>query len=488
MNISPEFLPVLVLAFGALLLFLQDVLLEDVTLSRLISIALLLCTTVLSLLLIQSHSHAYIAGDSFLFDSFSQIFGVVFSLSALLVVLTDSQFLKRLSSPFEFYVLVVLATLGMYFVAASTNLIALFVAFEMSTVATYAMTLFDKNNPHSAEAAIKFFVVGALSAGIILYAISLVYLATGSIDLKPSFALISPSASRLLAIGFVLLIVGFGFKVAAVPFHLWLPDTYDGAPYATTTYLASASKVMGFAALLKIFLTMGPSVQALSHLEWRVLFAALSIVTMSVGNLAALVQTRVKRMLAYSSISQSGYILIGLALASSFSYAVLIYFVLSYAVSKAGSFIVADYFETKFGASTFDDYAWLGRVAPLSAFSMSIFLLSLAGIPPLSVFVAKFFMFYAAVKAGGAWIWLAVAGVLNSALSLYYYARLIKNMYMGVANKQPREQAFQESISHVVPIAISLALTIALGLAEAPILGASQHAINSLYQQILTHP
>ncbi|PSN89761.1 hypothetical protein B9P99_05370 [Candidatus Marsarchaeota G1 archaeon OSP_B] len=251
MNISPEFLPVLVLAFGALLLFLQDVLLEDVTLSRLISIALLLCTTVLSLLLIQSHSHAYIAGDSFLFDSFSQIFGVVFSLSALLVVLTDSQFLKRLSSPFEFYVLVVLATLGMYFVAASTNLIALFVAFEMSTVATYAMTLFDKNNPHSAEAAIKFFVVGALSAGIILYAISLVYLATGSIDLKPSFALISPSASRLLAIGFVLLIVGFGFKVAAVPFHLWLPDTYDGAPYATTTYLASASKVMGFAALFK---------------------------------------------------------------------------------------------------------------------------------------------------------------------------------------------------------------------------------------------
>jgi proton-translocating NADH-quinone oxidoreductase chain N len=472
--------PIIVLIVGILAVFIQDLSRENNRANRLYAIASLLASMLLSLYLSQMGDATTFGGGSFAFNTYTYFYGTVFSLSALLVVLASNRFLSSLESPFEFNVLVLVATLGMFLVAASTNLVSLFVAFEMATVATYGMTAYAKDKKTSAEAAIKFFVVGAVSAGIILYSISLIYMATGTIAIT-SFFTVAQGSTRLLSVAFILLIAGFGFKIAAVPFHMWLPDTYDGAPYPTTTYLASASKIMGFAALTKIFLVMGPAVEAQTALNWQIAFGVLSLLTMTLGNLAALVQTDIKRMLAYSSISQSGYIIMGLALGSAFSYTIILYFVLVYAISKIGSFIVAEFFDAQYGARSISDYSWLAKKSPFSAFSLTIFFLSLAGIPPLAVFVAKFFMFYAAVQVGGLWIGLAVAGVLNSALSLYYYARVIKNMYLGVEGvPQAAQFKITENKNYAIPVLIALALTVALGLAEGPIIQLARYAVASV--------
>jgi proton-translocating NADH-quinone oxidoreductase chain N len=479
--------PIIALVVGVLAIFVQDLSKENNRANRLYTVVSLLASLFLSLYLAQLGDSTTFGGGSFAFNTYTYFYGTVFSLSALLVVLASNRFLSSRDSPFEFNVLVLVATLGMFLVASATNLVSLFVAFEMATVATYGMTAYAKDKKSSAEAAIKFFVVGAISAGIILYAISLIYLATGTINITP-FLTVARGSQRLLAVAFILLIAGFGFKVAAVPFHMWLPDTYDGAPYPTTTYLASASKIMGFAALTKIFLVMGPAVELQTALNWQIAFGVLSLLTMTLGNLAALVQTDIKRMLAYSSVSQSGYIIMGLGLGSTFSYTVILYFVLAYAISKIGSFIVAEFFDTEYGAKSISDYSWLARRSPFSAFSLTIFFLSLAGIPPLAVFVAKFFMFYAAVQVGGLWIGLAVAGVLNSALSLYYYARVIKNMYLG-ADGSPQTEQFKiiENKNYAIPVFIALALTVALGLAEGPVIQLARYAVASVSFVGITH-
>jgi NADH-quinone oxidoreductase subunit N len=477
--VSLDYSPLIVLAAGIVAVFTQDLVKENSKATITITGVALAAVTILSTLLVESHIRLTIGGV-FVFNSYSFFFTAIFSASALLVCLQSSTYADTRVSPFEYYALILGATLAMSFVAAATNLIALFTMFEAATVATYALTSYSKANKASAEAAIKFFVIGAVSSGIILYGISLLYISTGSLDLSAITAYIH-GGSQLLSVAFILLIAGFGFKVAAVPFHTWLPDTYEGAPYPTTSFLSSASKVMGFAALIKIFYYMGPSLEAAAGLDWRLIFAALAILTMTLGNLAALVQTNFKRLLAYSSISQSGYMLIGLALGSDYAYAVLLYFALAYVFSKVGSFIVADHFESTYKSKTVSDYAWLGRRSPIASFSLAIFLLSLAGIPPLAVFVAKFFMFYAAVQAGGAWIWLSVAGVLNSALSLYYYARVIKNMYLGVEGDQPpADNHTRETWAYLTPIVICLLLTVLLGVFEGPVIHAAHVAIESL--------
>jgi NADH-quinone oxidoreductase subunit N len=483
LNLYTELLglsPVGVLVLAQIVLFVQDLVKEGKRLSQYISAAALAVSCLLSVYLASSGNTVSFANSTFVFNSLAYYFGVIFSLSALLVMLSAGSFLSRAEYAFEFSSLAILGVLGSFFVASSTNLVALFVVFEMATTATYGMVAYARRSKLSAEAAIKYFVVGAVSAGIIIYGISLIYIATGSVSISSVFSVASQS-SQLLDVGVILLIVGFGFKIAAFPFHMWLPDTYEGAPYPATTYLASVSKVMGFAALVRIFLVMGPAIYALGGLNWEVIFGLLSILTMTFGNLAALVQTSMKRMLAYSSIAMSGYMLIGLALGTSFSYAVLLYFMLTYAIAKAGSFIVAQFFESEHNAKSIDDYAWLARKSPLSAFSLTIMLLSLAGIPPLSVFVAKFFIFYASVQVGGYWILLAIAGVLNSALSLYYYARVIKNMYIGLAGESPPPQGARlERIGYMIPILTCLVLTIALGLGEGTVIAVAKHAVTTL--------
>lgn len=472
--------PLVALVVAAGVIMLQDVAHPSLRLSGSIAAAGAAASLILSVYLAPLGLHFAFGSYSFEFTSFTYYFGVVFSASCLLVIFASNYLVRENQSQVEYYLLILAATIGMYLVAAASNLVSLFVSFELATVATYGMTAYSKTRRASGEAAIKYFVIGALSAGIILYAISLIYVSTGTInitsDLHPAQGL-----APMLSVAFLLLIAGFGFKVAAVPFHLWLPDTYDGAPYPTTAYLSAASKVMGFAALVRVFLVMGPAVQAATGLNIPLVFGVLALLTMTFGNLAALVQTRVKRMLAYSSIAQSGYILIGLALADKFSYSVLLYFTLAYAISKIGSFIAAGFFSQEYGAETLDEYSLLAKSSPMTAFAFSVLLLSLAGIPPLSVFVAKFFMFYAAVRVGGVWIALAVAGVLNSALSLYYYAKVIKNLYIGATqDSKPVLDHVLEKWMYLVPVVAALVVTIGLGLTEAPVIALASKAVSSI--------
>lgn len=471
--------PIIALVGGMAAVFTQELVRESSKIASAIACTVLALVSATSALLVGAHVGFSLAG-AFRYDQYAFFFTAVFSASALLAAIQSYSYSDARDNPFEFYALMLGATTAMSLVAAAQNLIALFVAFEAATVSTYALTAYSKRSRPSAEAAIKFFVVGAVSSGIILYGISLLYLATGSVQIS-EIAGVTAGGARVLEVAFILLIAGFGFKVAAVPFHMWLPDTYEGAPYPTTSFLSSASKIMGFAALVKIFHYMGPSLTAATGLDWRLVFAALAVLTMTLGNLAALVQTNVKRLLAYSSISQSGYMLIGLALGSDYAYSILLYYALAYALSKVGSFVVADHFESSYGAKSIREYAWLNRRSPIASFSFAIFLLSLAGIPPLAVFVAKFFMFYAAVQAGGAWIWLAVAGVLNSALSLYYYAVVIKSIYLGVEGVPPPEpQPKREGWAHLAPILIALTLTVLLGVFEGPVIRGAQTAVGSL--------
>ncbi len=371
---------------------------------------------------------ANIWGGIILIDPFSQFFKIIFLIVALLVVGTAVS-TKEIEDTGVYFSLVFYATLGMMLVASSGELITLFVSLELATLSIFALVGFIKKDPASSEAALKYFIIGAFSSAVILFGMSLIYGVTGSTYLS----VISESISALvaghgtfnpiLALGVLLLIAGFGFEIAAVPFHLWVPDTYQGAPTSITLFLATGAEAMGFAAVFRIF---GGSLGALSEL-WMLAFALLAILTMTWGNVAALAQSNVKRMLAYSSIGHAGYILIALAVVTPLGFAGGFLHILAYVFMAGGAFAVVSFFANTYNAHTYEDYRGLRDLAPTTSLAMVFFLLSLAGVPPLAGFLSKFILFAAAIDAKMAI--LAIFGVINSAVSLYYYSHVLKNMY-----------------------------------------------------------
>jgi NADH-quinone oxidoreductase subunit N len=373
-------------------------------------------------------ARAVIWGGILLIDPFSQFFKLVFLIVALLVVGTAVS-TKEVEDVGVFFSLVFYATLGMMLVASSGELITLFVSLELATLSTFALVGFIKKDPGSSEAALKYFIIGAFSSAIILFGMSLIYGVTGSTYLST----ISDSLGALvlghtvfdpvLTLGVILLITGFGFEIAAVPFHLWVPDTYQGAPTTITLFLATGAEAMGFAAVFRIF---GGTLSALSEI-WMVAFALLAILTMTWGNVAALAQNNVKRMLAYSSIGHAGYILIALAIVTPLGFAGGFIHILAYVFMTGGAFAAVSFFQNTYNVHTYEDYRGLRDLAPVTSFAMVIFLFSLAGVPPLAGFFSKFVLFAAAIGANMAI--LAVFGIVNSAVSLYYYAHVVKNMY-----------------------------------------------------------
>jgi NADH-quinone oxidoreductase subunit N len=330
-------------------------------------------------------------------------------------------------------------------VAESADLIALFVGLEIAGISSFALSGFRKTEKRSAEAATKYFIVGGFSSALTLFAISLFYGVAGTTNISGIGAVLAGPSSQwimdsdpVVLLAAVLLLAGLGFKIAVVPFHMWAPDVYEGAPTPVSGLLAAASKKMGFAALFKVFL-IGILV---TKAQWEEAVAILAILTMTVGNLIAVSQTNIKRMLAYSSIAQAGYILIALPVATQYAVAGGVFHILTHAFMKSGAFMVVAAMGAVAIGERLDDFKGLSKRSPFLAFSMTLFLLSLAGIPPLAGFASKFVLFssavYSSLEPGQSWlIWLAIAGVLNSALSLYYYARVIKNMYM---EKGPEEK------------------------------------------------
>ncbi|MEE8402939.1 MAG: NADH-quinone oxidoreductase subunit N, partial [Candidatus Hydrothermarchaeaceae archaeon] len=368
-------------------------------------------------------------------DSLGQFFNALFLIVAILVSIASLKYYDKNPNQDEYYALLLFATAGMMIVAIANDLITLFIGFELATLSTYALAGFDRTDKRSIEAAMKYFIIGALSSAVMLFGMSFIYGMTGSTNLQViSSSLVN---SPVAILGMVLLLAGFGFKMALVPFHMWAPDTYEGAPSVVSAFLASASKKMGFVAAFKVL------VFALAALKMELYLplAVIAVATMTLGNVAALTQKSVKRMLAYSSIAHAGYIAIAFVVvsysadAAEFAIAGGILHALSHAIATAGAFIataavayvVLSHNKNAKDVDGIDNYDGLGKTAPLTALFMTILLLSLAGIPPTFGFYTKFVLFLSAIR--GELLWLAIAGVLNSALSVYYYAKVIMRMY-----------------------------------------------------------
>jgi len=372
----------------------------------------------------------YIGAGILSLDPSAVFFKLLLLACAFFIVLMSVDYFKKSEYQSEYYVLLFLSLCGCMLVTSANNLIAIYLGLELASIPTYILAAFWKKDPKSSEAAIKYFLLGVLASVVMLYGFSLLYGLTGSTNLGEIVTrlekIISSSGYQpyLLSLVMILAVFGLGIKISAVPFHFRLPDAYEGAPTPVTAYLSIAPKIAGFAIILRIFFTVFSSLR----IQWTTLFLLLSVASMSVGNLMALTQENIKRMLAYSSIAHTGYILVGFAVAKYFSLSsVLLYFTV-YMLANLGAFAVVIFNSSQGKGDLIKDYAGLNQKAPLVALAMSIFLFSLAGIPPLGGFIGKLYLFSSALRGGYAW--LAVVGILNSVISLYYYLGVVRQMYL----------------------------------------------------------
>ena len=383
-------------------------------------------------------------------DGFAAFFKVLFLLSAGITLLMSVPYLQVEGvRPGEFCFLILCATLGMMFMASGIDLITLFIGLETMAISFYILTGFLKPSRRSNEAAVKYFLLGAFSLGLLLYGMSLFYGVTGTTSLAGiADALAGSEGSLLLSLALILLGAGMGFKIAAVPFHMWAPDVYEGAPTPVTAFLSVGSKAASFAMLLRILLDGIPGLVA----DWQVFFWALAAVSMTVGNIAAITQSNVKRMLAYSSIAHAGYVLIGVVAASDRGVTATMVYLWVYLFMQLGAFAILSMLRRKdVVGDELKDLSGLYFRQPAAAIAMLIFMLSLGGIPPTAGFMGKFWLFSAAIDSG--FIWLAVIGVVNSAISLYYYVRVVVFMWL-------KEETLGSPI--VIRPAIATALVIAV--------------------------
>ena len=371
--------------------------------------------------------------DMFKVDNFSLFFNIIFLVSTILVALISMSYLSRDDrKQGPYYLLILLATLGMMLMAAGNELIIVFLGLELMSLSLYVLAGYFPDKPASSEAGMKYLLLGAFASAFFLYGIALMYGGAGTTNVPAiAEAITAPNKSPLLLAGMFLLIVGFGFKVAIVPFHQWAPDVYEGAPTTIAAFISAGPKAAGFAAFLRIFMEALPSLQV----EWSSVVIVLAMLTMTVGNVIAIAQTSIKRMLAYSSIAHAGYVLIGLAAANNDGISSAMLYLLVYCVMNIGAFGAVILAKTEDGESLMiSDYAGLGLRKPLLAMFMTIMLLSLAGFPPTAGFVGKFYVFKSAVQAGH--IWLVIVGAINTAISAFYYLRVVVTMYM----REPEEE------------------------------------------------
>ncbi len=402
-------------------------------------------------------------------DGFALFFKLLFFGIAALVILSSTDYVSKFSRfQGEYYALVLLSTLGMTLMAAGKDLISLYVALELASISLYVLAGFLKDNK-STESAIKYLLLGAISSAVLLYGMALVFGTTGETQLDKIAAAvqgISPgavSASPALIVGIVLMIAGFGFKIAAVPFHMWVPDVYEGAPTPITGFLSVGSKAAGFAIILRVFYSAFGMPDWLST-NWGLVFAVLAAIGMFVGNLTALPQTNIKRMLGYSSIAQAGYLMVGLATMGVSSAATLtgqsgvMFFLAAYSLTNLGAFAAIIAITNKLNSDLIQDFSGMIKRAPLLTLALSLCLISLIGMPPAVGFMAKFYIFRGAVESG--LLWLVLIAVLNSVISAYYYLRVVKVMWFG-------EPASDEK----VPSSPALRLALAIACAGVLVLG-----------------
>lgn len=419
-------LPEIVLTVGALVVLLIDLVFmdrDDLTLPA--SLVTLLGTAAVLFLFVGVDVTA--ARGLLAIDGFATIFKFLFLFAAVVTVLMSSAYLRVERVPAgEYYFLILTATLGMMFMASAVDLITLFIGLETMAVSFYILAGFLKPNQRSNEAAVKYYLLGAFSTGVLLYGMSLLYAVSGSTRLSEIAVAVGAQGSDGLTILAVILIgAGMGFKIAAVPFHMWAPDVYEGAPTPITAYLSVGSKAAAFAMLLRIF------AEGLSTImpDWQMFFWWLAVLTMTVGNIAAITQSNTKRMLAYSSIAHSGYVLIGIVAGTSRGWTAAIVYLVVYAFMQLGAFAIVTMLRRRdVVGDELKDLSGLYARSPVAAIAMLVFMLSLGGIPPTAGFMGKIWIFGAAIDQG--FIALAIIGVVNSAISLFYYIRVVVFMWI----------------------------------------------------------
>ncbi len=413
--------------------------------------------------------------DMVILDNYALFFHVVICYGAALIVLLSIDYLRRSGvESGEYYALVLFSTSGMLLLTSASDLIVVFLAIELMSLSLYVLSGLFKGRRQAGEASMKYFLLGAFASAFLLYGIALLYGATGTtnIDRIAAAAAAAPHDTLLIA-GLGLLLVGFGFKISSAPFHMWAPDVYEGAPTSVTALIATGSKAAVFAVLVRLLLSGVRAVQA----DWTAVLWVLAALTMTLGNVVAIAQSNLKRMLAYSSIAHVGYMLVGLVAGGAAGAGAVLFYLLAYTFTTAGTFGVITLC-VRAGEEAVDvrDYAGLGRRHPVLAFALALLLLSLVGIPPLAGFVGKFYLFGAAVRAG--FVWLAVLGVLNSAIAAYYYLRVIVTMYM----QEPDGQSASVAPSFAGGLALTIAVigVVLLGLMPAPFVDLAQVAVAPL--------
>jgi len=431
------FTPEISLAAAGIAVILLDLFVERKGLLTVVSIIGLVVSAVFTIIIWGTSPQA-IFNDMLALDHFALFFKLLFLGIAALVVLVSVDYVSKFTRFHgEYHALVLFSTLGMTLMAATMNLIAIYVALELTSISLYVLAGFLKD-PKSTESSLKYLLLGAISSAVLLYGMALVFGFTGTTQLSGIAEAIrgleSVSASPALILGIVLLIAGFGFKIAAVPFQMWVPDVYEGAPTPIVAFLSVGSKAAGFALILRVFYSAFHLSDWLSS-QWGIIFAVLAAIGMFLGNITALPQVNIKRMLGYSSIAQAGYLLVGLATLGAAPSAELIgrssvlFFLVGYAFANLGAFIAIIAIANKIESDLIDDYSGMGKRAPLLALGLTLCLVSLIGMPPAAGFMAKFYIFSGAAQNG--LLWLVIIAVINSVISAFYYLRVVKVMWLG---------------------------------------------------------
>lgn len=395
-------------------------------------------------------------------DSISIYFKQLFIISAALVTLMSTSYVKKLTdSRSEFFTIIVFATLGMMVMASSNDLITLYIGLETMSISFIILTSYDKQNMKSTEAGTKYVLLNAMSSAVLLYGMSLLYGISGSVVFADIINYLKTGSNLpLVIVGSILLIAGFGFKISAAPFHMWSPDIYEGAPTPVTAFLAGGSKVAAFAVMIKLVMQL----MAPAHSTVLVIVIALSLLSMVIGNIIAIPQTNIKRMLAYSGVSHAGYMLIGLVSFSKAGVSAMMYYLLLYIFANIGAFAAISAFSNQTGKDDIQDFSGMWKRSPFLAATLLVCLLSLAGIPPAAGFIGKFYLFSEAARQG--YLWMAFIAMGMSVVSAYYYITVIRVMLM---NEAVDPTPIKIPVSIKIVMTVSIIMILVMGLYPGPI-------------------
>lgn len=451
-------MPEILLTVSALIILIADLFIK-----RKETLALIGILSLTGVLLMPGGSSGSTFGGMFVSDSYSTFFKLIFLLNAILTVLISVRYIVIENVNLgEYYSLILFSTVGMMIMASAGDLIVLYLGLELMALSTYVLAGFMRHDIRSNEGALKYFLLGGFSSAFLLYGISMTYGLTGTTEIKAIAMYLSErglSDSGILLLGIVLFIVAFGFKIALVPFHMWAPDAYEGAPTSITAFMSVGPKAAGFAVLGRVFFDAFGGM----HLQWSGILIPLSILTMAVGNIVALAQTNIKRMLAYSSIAHAGYAVLGVITGADEGLRGMMNYLLIYAFMNIGAFAVVIMLRGKgLRGDDIIDYEGLAKTHPLLAALMLVFMFSLTGIPPTAGFIGKFYVFMGAINAG--YTWLVVIAVIFSVVSAYFYLRIVMYMYMREPKAEVRLSTSpghpKKSHDFLGTLALSIALTV----------------------------